>query len=302
PLHGGAKHARDLPRNRMGRALIGDPRNDENSIVSQLQGLLLRFHNRTIEESRHKAFDEVQQLVRFHYQYVVVNDFLPRIVHSSVLNDLKTEDQYDKKKLEFFHWKNDPFMPVEFSAAAYRFGHSMIRPGYRLNDSVLLPIFSSKGPQHGLTGFGAMDPKRGIDWGRFIDTDIRIYDGSKAENKERLQFAYRIDTSLANPLSDLPAAVVPKSDPPPSLPLRNLERGWRLQLPSGQAVARAMGLKPLDDAQILIGSAVDEPDKRLPNILEATKSKVFVENCPLWTYILAEAMHFKQAVEIPVRE
>src|ERR1700674_2249288 len=143
----GDPSAQDLARNNANprRALIGDPRNDENAIVSQLQGLFLRFHNRTIKDHPEidppTDFDKIQKIVRFHYQYVVLNDFLPRIIHSKVLADLKTNGRFDREKLKFFHWKNEPFMPVEFSVAAYRLGHSMIRPGYRLNDAVLLPIF-----------------------------------------------------------------------------------------------------------------------------------------------------------------
>ena len=188
--------------------------------------------------------------MRFHYQYMVLNDFLPRIIHSSVLKALKGPDgAYDRSKLKFFHWKNDPFMPVEFSVAAYRLGHSMIRPGYRLNDTVLLPIFPidpkiAPGFPEGLTGFRAMNPAWGIDWGRFIDVDIRTYDGTPADNEKRLQFAYRIDTSVVTPLAGLPASVAP--DPPPSLPQRNLRRAFRLGLPSGQQVACAMDLTPLD--------------------------------------------------------
>src|SRR4029077_12933788 len=145
-LTGGDPNATDLPRNSAtpARALIGDPRNDENTIVSQLQGLFHRFHNRTVQDNPDLTFEQIQKRVRFHYQYVVLNDFLPRIVQSNVLKDLKNETgQYEAKKLKFFHWKSGPFMPVEFSVACYRLGHSMIRPGYRLNDddSNLLPIF-----------------------------------------------------------------------------------------------------------------------------------------------------------------
>lgn len=304
PIQNGDPNARDLPRNNANprRALIGDPRNDENSIVSQLQGLFLRFHNRTLADHPGLPFAEVQKLVRFHYQYVVLDDFLPRIVHSSVLNDLKSGGHYDRAKLKFFHWKHDPFMPVEFSAAAYRLGHSMIRPGYRLNDSILRPIFPippqvAPGFPDGLTGFQTLDPALGIDWGRMIDVDIRTYDGTDAENKKRLQLAYRIDTSLVNPLKNLPPAVASN---PASLAQRNLERAWRLGLPSGQNVARAMHIKPLADTDILIGQGVDKPATPLGNILGV--STVFKDNCPLWTYILAEAMHHQELVKIPVKE
>lgn len=301
----GVPDASDLPRFR-GRALIGDPRNDENSIVSQFQALMLRFHNRMVDDNDSLSFEEVQQRVRFHYQYVVLNDFLPRIVHASVLDQLKTAGRYDRSKLAYYHWHTYPFMPVEFSVAAYRLGHSMIRPGYRLNnaDNMLLQIFPDPNnpDTNALTGFRAMGPGRAIDWGRFIDLDTRAFgdenDDTNPDNKRRLQFAYRIDTSLVDPLRKLPPEVASN---PASLALRNLERSWRLGLPSGQAVARAMHLTPLTDDQIIIGKAVDESGAGDPQTKIATIANgVFAGNCPLWTYILAEARHFQTAVTIPV--
>lgn len=301
----GVPDASDLPRFK-GRALIGDPRNDENSIVSQFQALMLRFHNRMVDDNDSLSFEEVQQRVRFHYQYVVLNDFLPRIVHADVLNGLKTAGRYDRSKLAYYHWHTYPFMPVEFSVAAYRLGHSMIRPGYRLNnaDNMLLQIFPDPNnpDTNALTGFRAMGPGRAIDWGRFIDIDKRAFgdenDDTNPDNKRRLQFAYRIDTSLVDPLRKLPPEVASN---PASLALRNLERGWRLGLPSGQAVARAMHLTPLNDDQIIIGRAVDEPGAGDPQTKIATIANgVFAGNCPLWTYILAEARQFQTAVTIPV--
>lgn len=301
---GGDPKAVDLPRNnaKVRRALIGDPRNDENALVSQLQGLFLRFHNRMRSENKDLAFAEVQQRVRFHYQFVVLNDFLPRVVHSSVLSQLKDDDgNWDRDSLEFYHWKNQPFMPVEFSVAAYRLGHSMIRPGYRLNDNVLLPIFPlpSQGLTEGLTGFRAMNQHWGLDWGRFIDVDARQYDDpSDAVKAKRLQFAYRLDTSLVNPLAGLPPEV---AKDPASLAQRNLERAWRLGLPSGQDVARAMGEKHLDDKEILIGKATGDPADITGDILSVANG-AFKGKCPLWTYILAEAMRFQEPVTIPVKE
>lgn len=300
----GVPDAVDLPRFK-GRALIGDPRNDENSIVSQFQALMLRFHNRMVDDNDSLSFEEVQQRVRFHYQYVVLNDFLPRIVHASVLDALKTAGHYDRSKLAYYHWKTYPFMPVEFSVAAYRLGHSMIRPGYRLNDAanMLLQIFPDpNNPDHNaLTGFRAMGPGRAMDWGRFIDLDTRAYgvedDDTNTDNKRRLQFAYRIDASLVDPLAHLPPEVASN---PSSLALRNLERSWRLGLPSGQAVARAMNLTPLADDQIIIGKAVDEAGPGDPQTRIATIANgAFAGNCPLWAYVLAEARQFQTAVNIP---
>jgi len=305
-----ANDATDLPRNNAtpARALIGDPRNDENSIVSQLQGLVLRFHNRVVDDNPGADFAQLQQIVRFHYQWVILHDFLPRIISSSVLDDLRSADgNFDRSKLKFFHWKNEPFMPVEFSVAAYRLGHSMIRPGYRLNDddTTLLPIFPDPptDPNKGLTGFQAMASNRGIDWARFIDTEIRSYGPNPLPDdapsvfppaSKRLQFAYRIDTSVVNPLSNLPSSVA--SDPPPSLPQRNLLRGFELGLPTGQDVAKAMGVPVMQDNEITIGKFVEDPQGGSDPDIRGTIASIgnlaaFKGKCPLWTYILAEALN-----------
>jgi len=171
----------------------------------------------------------------------------------------------------------------------------MVRPGYRLNDSVLLPIFPTDGQPVGLTGFKAMVPQWGIDWGRFIDIDARADDGDATAQARRLQFAYRIDTSLVNPLATLPPTI---AEHPSSLAQRNLLRGWRLGLPSGQAVARAMNVPILHDDEILIGKDSDPVGNDVRPIADV--SDVFAGNCPLWTYILAEARHYRETVELPV--
>jgi hypothetical protein len=302
PIMLGDPNARDLQRNAAGRALIGDPRNDENALVSKLQGLFLRFHNRVVAENAQRPFAEVQSIVRRHYQYVVIHDFLTRVVNPDVLASLKTDGAYDKAKLRFFTDLANPFMPVEFSVAAYRFGHSMIRPAYRLNDATLLPIFplpsqDAPGYPEGLTGFRRLIRDWALDWGRFIDIDVRDYgvldpdpkdDKARVQNFNRLQLAYRIDTALVHPLGALPASVA--GDKPLSLAHRNLLRGREFGLPSGQTVATAMGVGVLDDADILIGQGVDSPVSGQQTPITGV-SKVFSGNCPLWTYVLAEAMH-----------
>jgi Animal haem peroxidase len=295
--------ARDLLRSPAGRALIGDPRNDENAIVSQLHGLFQRFHNRLVRDGH--SFDEAQLSLCHHYQYVVLHDFLPRIVSAKVLDGLKTGDKYDPFKLRLVD-PTSPFMPVEFSGACYRYGHSMVRPGYRLNDAVLVPVFpvTPKDEQpfpEGLTGSRRMISDWGIDWGRFIDVELRRYNGTPAETFKRLQLAYRIDTSLVDPLGSLPPAVV--AGPPRSLARRNLERGRQLKLPSGQAVATAMREKGLEveilpDDKILVGKAI--AGERKDPIVSIDEE--FHGNCPLWTYVLAEAMQNQTVTDVPVEE
>src|SRR5215472_1906552 len=257
PLSGSAlSHkffARDLPRNSakdvnkdlQARAIIGDPRNDENVIVSQLQGLFFRFHNRLAADHPNWTFLEVQRAVRLHYQWIVVNDFLPRIVSENVLSQVlphlgnRTNVRKDPPKLTFYTVRNQVFMPLEFSVAAYRFGHSMVRPGYRLNDDIgPLPIFTPTDVgdaatdvrEPALTGFDQFPSGWAIDWARFIDLTPRPYGDSKNKgssgNSQRLQLAYKIDTSLVDPLASLPTRVV--SNPPANLAQRNLLRGWML--------------------------------------------------------------------------
>ena len=297
--------AHDLPRSAAGvaRAIIGDPRNDENVIVSQLQGLMLRLHNRLADLNPGMAFDDLQRELRFHYQWVIVNDFLPTIVDAAVLAEVLphlaagTDPFTDPPQLRFFAPHDDAFMPLEFSVAAYRFGHSMIRPGYRVNDEVgPLPIFqfANHPSDPALTGFGAFPHDWAIDWNRFIDLAPRPYgnpdragaSGSPG-NLLRTQLAYKIDTSLVNPLKDLPARVA--GDPPPSLAERNLLRGWRMRLPSGQDVARAMGVPALHDTEIMIGKFSGDPHDIRGNIV-GVAGEAFAGNCPLWTYVLAETI------------
>ena len=321
PLTLGDRNATDLQRNSAGRAIIGDPRNDENAIVSQLQGLFQRFHNRVVAGNGALGFEQAQSIVRRHYQYMVINDFLPRIVNRSVLDELRTGSRYDKDKLSFFTALDRPFIPVEFAVAAYRLGHSMVRPGYRLNDANLLPIFPiptkdvpprALGFPEGLTGFRRMTPDWGIDWGRFIDLDERA-DGKdpdlldprpdkdpefRRQNFLRLQFAYKIDTALVDPLGSLPLVVA--GDDVLSLALRNLRRGVSFGLPSGQDVAARMKVRELPDEAILIGQAVD--DKPQIGSIDGIAGGAFKRKCPLWTYILAEAIQNKEdpASRMPV--
>jgi hypothetical protein len=288
------------------RAIIGDPRNDENKIVSQFQGLFHRFHNRVADDPAHADWDftRIQREVRFHYQWVVLHDFLPKIISKAVLDDIihggVEKLGHVDLNLKYYHPRDEAFMPLEFSAAAYRFGHSMVRPGYRLSETVgPTPIFSMTATD--LRGFGPPPSDWAIDWRRYIDTEVLDYgtlvdspDQTDPKNINRMQLAYRIDTSLVNPLSGLPDNIT-GGVPPISLGERNLVRGWKMRLPSGQDIARAMGLVPLEDKDIRIGKFTGS-DPTIP--ISDVAGGAFKGNCPLWVYVLAETQPHEEEIHI----
>ena len=156
----------------------------------------------------------------------------------------------------------------------------MIRPGYRLSETIgPLPLFAlDQNPD--LRGFRGYPSNLAIDWNLFIDLEPR-----DPANTTRTQLAYKIDTSVVNPLSVLPASVAQN---PSILPLRNLLRGWRMRLPTGQDVARAMSLVPLKDSEIVIGKFTGDPADIVGTI--DSVDPAFAGNCPLWTYVLAETV------------
>ena len=264
----------DLPRNSQNTALIGDPRNDENIFVSQLQLTMLKFHNAVMDlvatgpglrRGSETGFEATQRIVRWHYQWLVVHDFLRRVVGQEMLDSVLDESgPYPRVDRRFYKWTNDPFMPVEFSVAAYRFGHSMIRGRYQLNTLVgPLPIFTAdpvgQEPLGHFGGFRVLPPFWTIEWARFFEVD------GAAIGVDGPQASRLIDAKLADPLKALPPEI---GGDRPSLIDRNLTRGARLLLPSGQDVAWYMGADVLSDA-----------DLALPGGGPA----------PLWYYLLKEA-------------
>jgi hypothetical protein len=285
--------ARQLPRSPNGRALIGDPRNDENRIIAQLHATMLRFHN-TVADKLLKAkpgttFDDIRSQVRWHYQWVLVNNFLPTIINAATIASVFPDPYHPQFKIRKIADQGHlELMPVEFSVAAYRFGHSMIRPQYRLNTTIQRrPIFSKHFEQDAadLGGFRPIPSDWAIDWQFFIDigdTDKGDILDDKIERKP--QKAYKIDTSLVSPLHDLPPAVAVN---PSILAARNLLRGATFELPSGQAVAHAMGEPVIPNDQLKIGKATFDDEK--DQVLLTSVSPRFKDNAPLWAYVLSEA-------------
>src|SRR5262249_24308322 len=130
-----------------------------------------------------------------------------------------------------------------------------------------------------------------IDWRLFFDFD----NNAPKLGSKRIQPAYKPDTSVVNPLAHLPASVAVD---PPSLPERNLLRGWRMQLPSGQAIARAMGLDPIKDNDLKVGKATEADTKKNKKLVDI--SPRFADNAPLWYYVLAEAQQQFKDDETPI--
>ena len=195
--------------------------------------------------SQGNTYAQAQRLTRWHYQWLIVNDYLPRIVGKDVVSSLIKRDGTIKFTGTFYkpeHPEN-PYMPIEYSGAAYRFGHSMIRAEYEMQDGHTVPIFGADGFED-LRGNRPIPANLWADWNYFFD--IPGLEPPDDRNMARL-----IDTQLSLPLFTLPSTVVAPTDKAIiALAERNLLRGKRLGLPCGQDVATAMGITPLTNAQL----------------------------------------------------
>lgn len=251
-----AGNLNDLPRNREGLAVIGDNRNDENKIVSQLHLAFIKFHNEVVRYVRQRGlahgaevFARAQEIVRWHYQYMVLYDFLPQIVEKALVKDIV---QHGRR---FYRPSQERItVPVEFSVAAFRFGHSIVKPEYVMNDVFGGHILNQ------LVGMQPVPEREVVQWRFFFNLDPA----------ERVQLGRRIDTKIARPLFHLPKELIPGLDYP-SLPTLTLLRGKQYGLPSGEAMAEAMNLQPLSKEELGL-------------------AKLGFSESPLWYYILREAM------------
>jgi hypothetical protein len=293
----------DVPRSANGdgsfSAVLGDPRNDENVMIAGLHCAHILFYNRVLSDlgnfslrafpasraadisQSYPQFLIARQVTLWHYQWLLVNEHLPQIAGQAVVDDVLARGNrlYNPPP-------GDAFMPIEFGAAAYRFGHSMVRPSYRANftsgtgdsssptaDPFFGLVFDANEPAFNgpvtydrddlLGGYPAA--RRYVGWQTFFD----FGDGQVKNNK-------KIDTTISSVLFALPVpAIAPHTQTAPTvLPQRNLLRQLTWGLPSGQSVARAMGLTPLSATDLTDIGAVYAP---------------FAASTPLWYYVLAEA-------------
>lgn len=273
----------DLPRNSEGRALIGDPRNDENIFVSQMQLMFLKLHNKRMVG---RKFDDAQEDCRYHYQWLVLYDFLRRVCDKKLYSNILP--LIEEKSSGFPCFKivdkcGRICMPVEFSVAAYRFGHTMVRSSYPVNSEY--PVVDLFDERFGTLGFSFVPEHLEVDWSYMLDVDSnQHYVNSKA-----------IDHLLADELIRLPDPVVGRnaSDNDRSLAFRNLLRGHVLGLPSGQAVAKELSSKKCYQGLISADYHVcfDYSKIKSWSCLPEDLQKKLKENTPLFLYLMLEANH-----------
>ena len=278
----------DLPRSPEGFALIGDHRNDENLLVAQTHLAMLKFHNKVCDQLAAagtpvgEIFAQARQIVTWHYQWMVLHDFVERITEKGIVAKILEQGR------RFYRFKKTPYMPVEFSAAAYRLGHSMVREVYSHNHiftpgaggvpATLDLLFKFTGLSGGIIGDLAPNPVEPplplpvlssnwiIDWRRFYE----VLAANPAD--VRLNPSRKLDPFVVPQLHTLPGGGG-------SLPFRNLKRGVLLGLPSGQDVAKAMRIKnPLSPDEIAKGTDG-----------AVAKKHGLHAHTPLWYYILKEA-------------
>ena len=274
----------DLARTEDSIALIGDPRNDENMLLAQLHLAMIKFHNAIVDGLRSGRFTDVhgnvlppkppdeppteqpgvpltilddvgsyydlvlasaQQLASWHYQWIIVHEFLPLFGNPAVVIDVESNGP------RFFRPGAHPFMPIEFSVAGFRaLGHPSIRSSYQVNATFAGKIFpddpdAPTTPRTDLRG-GPVDAAHAVDFSFFFPTD------PAREPQRAKEFNAKLNTQLL----DLPVSAVPGAQagglarPVASLAVRNLLRSEALGLPSGQDVAREVGEEPLTDEQL----------------------------------------------------
>jgi hypothetical protein len=155
---------RDLPRNQQGIALIGDPRNDVHAFMTGLQVAFIQVHNRLVDRLRadgvpeSELFDDARRALTWHYQWAILHDFLPNLVGMAMTSTVLRDD------LRLYRVAGEPFIPVEFADAAFRYGHSQIKGDYQLRrGGSRFPVFPD------LAGFRPLTPDHVIDWSLLFD-------------------------------------------------------------------------------------------------------------------------------------
>ena len=281
----------DLPRKASGEAIIPDPRNDENLAVAQIHCAFIRFHNRVVDSlgaiPATERFRAARRRVTKHYQWMIRHDYLARICNPAIVTNVFTQG---RKVFEVGASPTSvPTMPIEFSVAAFRLGHSMVRANYSWNKvfpgATLAQLFEfthlSGGLPSPIPDIWIADFRRLFDFSQLTPVNPALVVPAAKFNR-----AMRIDTKLVNPL-----AVLPVADPAPenNLAFRNLLRANMVKLATGQQMvtfirSKGLAVNKLTKAQIKNGNGGASLAA-----LNTTQRNALLDNTPLWFYILREA-------------
>lgn len=255
--------------------LVGDPRSLENIILRQIIAVFARLHNLAVSQG--KSFDEARQQTVWQFQRLIVEDYLPHVLDRTVYNSIFVDHQ------PIVSWGRFS-IPFEFAAAAFRFGHSMVRESYFLSDKFpdrpILDLLDIKLQRQPLT------PEWQIDWGKFFQ--------NASPSSTPPITARPIDTRIAAGLFSVPISIFHLFNRGPSrlfihnntaiLPLASLVRGGGLALASGQYVASRFGEPSLTDDEL-----VNDCQGNLTPQGKVLKAYDMTEETPLFYYILKES-------------
>ena len=283
------------------RAVIPDPRNDENLVVAQHHAMMIRFHNRVLDTlpptPDNQKFDRARRRVVLHYHWMLRHDYLTRICDPAIVKDV-----FDNGR-KVIDVGADPFsmpkMPVEFSVAAFRLGHSMIREAYNWNarfpsgSGSLDLLFTFSGTSGDLGGNLKLISNWIADW-------RRLYRFSQINHADlnpptgQFNMARRIDSKLVDPLSALPVGSFGGVDSDAftieaNLAFRNLTRAAMLNLAGGQQMAAFLRSKGVSVATLTSAQIRDGLEGATLDSLTPSQKSTVLATTPLWLYVLREA-------------
>jgi hypothetical protein len=259
-------------------AIIAEGRNDENQVIAQIHVAFLRAHNKLIDQGY--TFEQARQLMKWRHQWIVVHEFLPEVLDPGVYADVFRSD--GKIQTKYYDPNNaaKADMPVEFSVAAYRFGHSQVRRAYNITKGGgRVQVFNNTvGDLHGGRQIAA---DHEIFWPNFLIVDGQPTTGQPGTTQPVANISRKIDTLLSSGLFALP---IPGAAPEGSaiLAKRNIQRARGYGLPSGQDVAARLGITALSNADIAA-------DNHIPRLRPFIADPTYQDKLPLWLYMLAES-------------
>jgi hypothetical protein len=283
--------------------IIADRRNDENLILSQLHLALLLFHNKAVAALEGKFptarahFAAARQLVTLHYHWLILHDFLPSLLSRAVL-EVPLADRPQALPAA-------RTVPLEFTTAAFRFGHSMVGAAYDYNENFGRgsKLFSRGATLQELFTFtshrnmGKAGPATYqlpdhwvIDWDR-MSQPSRGASGRGIGGAERIDLTFAPD--MLNAMGSSEVAVHG------SILFRNLMRGFHRRIPFGQQLARACGFDPLghDEIRACLPEGGDD-GPGTTTLRDFAETAGFLSETPAWLYFLCEARHHENGERI----